>query len=374
MSIEIKRVTSKSDMLKFIKFPLKLYKNNPYFIPALNFDELNTFNPKKNPAFDFCEADCFLALKNGEVVGRTAAILNKDVNKYWKQEHARFGWFDVIDDIEVTKALIETVEEWAREKGMKAIKGPLGFCDLDPEGMLVHGFDQLGTLATIYNYDYYPKHLEQLGFSKDIDWKEFLVDIPDQISDRYTRMADILANKYDLHIAKLKSNRQLIKQYGEKIFQLWNETYNVLYGFAPLTKRQEKYYIGIYLSLIRIDLISLIVDKNDDIIGFGISLPSLSKALQKAKGKLFPFGFLHILKAMRKNDTVDLYLMGVRPDYQQKGVISMIFADLVPTYIKNGYRLAETNPELEHNGKIQALWAEFGPRHHKTRRVFIREI
>jgi len=374
MSIEIKRVTSKSDMQKFVKLPLKLYKNHPYFVPALTFDELNTFNPKKNPAFDFCEADCFLAIRNGEVVGRIAAILNNDVNHFWKQEHARFGWFDVIDDIEVTKALIATVEEWAREKGMKALKGPLGFCDLDQEGMLVHGFDQLGTFATIYNYDYYPRHFEQLGFTKDVDWKEFLIGIPDQLSDRYTRMADILARKYDLHMAKLTSNRQLVKQYGKKIFQLWNETYNVLYGFAPLTKRQEKYYIGIYLSMLRIELISLIVDKDDEVVGFGISMPSLSKALQKSKGSLFPFGFLHILKSMRKNDTVDLYLMGVRPDYQQKGLIAMIIADLAPKYIKNGYKQAESNPELELNGKIQAIWAEFGPRHHKTRRVFIRDI
>lgn len=374
MSLEIKRVTSRRDMKRFINLPLRLYKNNPYYVPALTFDELNTFNPKKNPAFDFCEADCFIAIRDGEVVGRIAAILNKDVNKYWKQRHARFGWFDVIDDIEVTKALIETVEKWAKERGMTAIKGPLGFCDLDHEGMLIEGFDQPGTFATIYNYEYYPRHLEQLGFTKEVDWKEFLVNIPTELPDRFTRMADILAKKYDLRIAELKSNRQLVNQYGRKLFNLWNETYNVLYGFAPLTERQMNYYIKLYLSLIRLDLISLIVDKNDDIIGFGISMPSLTRAFQKAKGRLFPFGFIHLLKAMRKNDKVDLYLMGIRPDYQQKGLIAMIFAHLVPNFIRNGYRLAETNPELEHNGRIQALWSEFEPRHHKTRRVFIREI
>lgn len=361
-------------MLKFIKLPLRLYKNNPYFVPALTFDEINTFNPKKNPAFDFCEADCFIAVRDNQVVGRIAAILNKDVNEYWKQSHVRFGWFDVIDDIEVTKALINAIETWGKEKGLTTLKGPLGFCDLDHEGMLINGFDQMGTFATIYNHDYYPKHFEQLGFTKDVDWKEYLIDIPTEISDRYSRMADLLARKYDLHIAKLTSNRQLVKQYGSKLFQLWNETYNVLYGFAPLTERQVKYYINLYLSLIRVDLISLIIDKNDEVIGFGISMPSLSKALQKAKGNLFPFGFLHLLMAMRKNDTVDLYLMGIRPDFQQKGLISMIFADLVPHYIKNGYKLAETNPELENNGRIQALWSEFAPRHHKTRRIFIRDI
>ncbi len=374
MSLEIKRVTNRSDMMRFVKLPLRLYKNNPCYVPALTFDEINTFNPKKNPAFEFCEADCFIAIRDGKVVGRIAAILNKDVNKFWKQSHARFGWFDVIDDLEVSKALLETVEQWAKDKGMTAIKGPLGFCDLDHEGMLIHGFDQVGTFATIYNYDYYPKHLEQLGFTKDVDWKEYLIDIPTELPDRFTRMADILAKKYDLHMAKLTSNKQLVRQYGKKLFQLWNETYNVLYGFAPLTDRQVTYYIKLYLSLIRLDLISLIVDKNDDIIGFGISLPSLTEAFQKANGRLFPFGFIHLLKAMRKNNKVDLYLMGIRPDYQQKGLIAMIFAHLVPNFIRNGYRVAETNPELEHNGRIQALWSEFGPRHHKTRRVFIREF
>ncbi|MDP4277920.1 MAG: GNAT family N-acetyltransferase [Bacteroidota bacterium] len=374
MSIEIKKVSSAKEMKLFIQFPLKLYAKNPYYVPALTFDEKNTFNPKKNPAFDFCEADCFLAFRDGKVVGRIAGLLNKDTNKWWKQEHARFGWFDVIDDIEVTKALIEAVENWAREKGMKSLKGPLGFCDLDPEGMLVEGYDQVGTFATIYNYPYYKDHIEQLGYQKDVDWKEFLINIPDTLPERYTRVGEILAKKYDLHMAKVKSNRDLVKRYGNKIFALWNHTYDVLYGFAPLTERQIKYYISLYLPLARLDLISLILDKDDEIIGFGIALPSLSHAFQQSRGKLFPFGFLHLLKAMYKNDKVDLYLMGVRPDFQQKGLISMIFAQMVPNFIKNGYKLAETNPELEHNGKIQALWSEFNPEHHKTRRVYIKDL
>lgn len=374
MSIEIKKVSSRKELKEFTRFALRLYKNNPYYIPSLTFDELNTFDPKKNPAFDFCEADFFLAIRDGEIVGRIAAILNKDTNKWWKQEHARFGWFDVIDDIEVSRALIETVEQWARDKGMKSLKGPLGFCDLDHEGMLVDGFDQIGTFATIYNYPYYPVHMEQLGYQKDVDWKEFLITIPDQIPERYTRMAAIVSEKYDLHLAQFKNSNDLVKRYGQKIFNLWNDTYNVLYGFAPLTDRQVKYYIKMYLSLLRSELVSIIVDKDDNVIGMGISIPSLSKAFQKSKGKLLPFGFIHLLKALRKNDTVDLYLMGIHPDYQGKGLNSMIFADLVPKYIKNGYKFAETNPELEKNGRIQVLWSEFNPRHHKTRRVFIKDL
>jgi GNAT superfamily N-acetyltransferase len=374
MHLEIKEVHTAKELRDFIHFPLKLYKNDPYYVPSLNFDEKNTFNSKKNPAFDFCESTCFLAIRDGEIVGRIAAILNKDTNKFWKQEHARFGWFDVIDDIEVTKALIEVAENWAKAKGMKALKGPLGFCDLDHEGMLIEGFDEMGTFATIYNYDYYPKHLEKLGFHKDVDWKEYQITMPDQMPGRYARMAAIVSEKYNLHTVKFKKASELVKTYGAKIFKLWNDTYNVLYGFAPLTDRQVKYYIKMYLSLARADLISLIIDKDDNVVGMGIAIPSLSKAFQKANGKILPFGFIYLLKALRKNDIVDLYLMGIHPDYQGKGLNAIIFADLVPIFIKNGYKLAETNPELEKNGRIQVLWSEFDKRQHRRRRVFIKEF
>ena len=374
MAVEIKEVTSLKDLKKFIKFNLELYKDNAFVAPPLIADELVTLRKEKNPAFDFCESTCFLAIRDGEIVGRIAAILNKDTNKFWKQEHARFGWFDVIDDLEVTKALIEVAENWAKAKGMKAIKGPLGFCDLDHEGMLIEGFDEMGTFATIYNYDYYPKHLEKLGFHKDVDWKEYQITMPDQMPGRYARMAAIVSGKYNLHTVKFKKASELVKTYGAKIFKLWNDTYNVLYGFAPLTDRQVKYYIKMYLSLARADLISLIIDKDDNVVGMGIAIPSLSKAFQKANGRILPFGFIYLLKALRKNDIVDLYLMGIHPDYQGKGLNAIIFADLVPIFIKNGYKLAETNPELEKNGRIQVLWSEFDKRQHRRRRVFIKEF
>jgi hypothetical protein len=250
----------------------------------------------------------------------------------------------------------------------------MGFTDMDHAGMLVEGFDIIGTFATLYNYPYYPKHLEQLGYAKDVDWQEFRINMPDQLPERFQRMASIVAQKYELHTVKYKSLRKLVKKYGEKIFKLWNDTYKVLYGFSPLTDKQVAYYIKMYLSFVRPDLISIIVDKEDNVVGMGITLPSLSKAFQKANGKIFPFGFIPLLKALRKNDVVDLYLMGVHPDYQGKGVNAMIFADLTPIFIKNGYKIAETNPELETNTKVQLLWSDLSPKQVRTRRVFKKEL
>jgi hypothetical protein len=374
MSLEIKEVHSAKELKAFVKFPLKLYRNHPFNIPALTFDEINTFDSKKNPAFDFCEAACFVAVRDGKIVGRIAAFLNRNANKFWNQKRARFGWFDMIDDIEVTKALLETVEQWAKARGMNAITGPMGFTDLDHAGMLVEGFDLIGTFATLYNYPYYPQHMEKLGYRKDADWKEFRIQMPKALPERYARMAAIVSEKLDLRVVKFNSSKKLVRSYGEKIFRLWNDTYNILYGFSPLTDRQVKYYIKMYLSFIRPDLISLVVDKKDNVIGMGIAIPSLSKAFQKANGRILPFGFLPLMNALRKNDLVDLYLMGVHPDFQGKGVNALIFADLVPIFIKNGYKMAETNPELEENTRVQALWGDLNPEQVRTRRVYIKDL
>jgi GNAT superfamily N-acetyltransferase len=374
MSLEIREVRTAGEMKKFVKFALKLYDGNPYHVPALTFDEINTFDAKKNPAFDFCEEIRFLAYREGKIVGRIAGFINHNANKWWKVQNVRFGWFDVVDDVEVSKALLDAVSVWGKKKGMNALTGPMGFTDMDHAGMLVEGYDLIGTFATLYNYPYYPKHMEALGLTKDVDWKEFHIPMPEALPERYTRMANIVAQKYGLRTVKFTSLKQLVKCYGEKIFKLWNDTYNVLYGFSPLTDRQVTYYIKMYLSFVRPDLISIIVDQNDDVVGMGITLPSLSKAFQKANGKIFPFGFIPLMKALKKNDVVDLYLMGIHPDYQGKGVNAMIFADLVPIFIKNGYRFAETNPELELNSKVQLLWSDFNPQHVRTRRVFKKEL
>lgn len=374
MSLEIREVHSPKGMKTFVKFPLSLYKNHPQYVPALVFDDLATLDPKKNPAYDFCESICFLAYRDGKLVGRIAGLINHNANKGWNVKNVRFGWFDVIDDLEVSKALLDAVAGWGRKKGMDEITGPLGFTDMDPEGMLLEGYDLVGTLATIYNYPYYPVHLEKLGFEKEVDWKEYRITIPETIPDRYNRMAAIVAEKFGLRTVKEKSLKNLVRLYGEKLFKLVNETYNVLYGFSTLTERQMKYYIKMYLSFARTDLISIIVDKDENVVGMGITMPSLSKAMQKSKGSLFPFGFIHMLKALKKNDVVDFYLMAVHPDYQNKGVSAMIFADLYPSFHKNGYKMAETNPELETNSKIQLLWSEFNPQPVRRRRVFKKKL
>jgi GNAT superfamily N-acetyltransferase len=374
MSLEIREVRTAKEMKAFVKFALKLYKNHPYHVPALTFDEINTFDPKQNPAFDFCECSCFLAYRDGKIVGRIAAFINHNANKWWKVKNARFGWFDMVDDLEVSEALLTSVETWGKVRGMDAMTGPMGFTDMDHAGMLVEGFDIIGTFATLHNYPYYPQHMDKLGFIKDVDWKEFRIVLPAELPERFARMARVVGEKLELHTVKCKSSHRLVKRYGEKIFKLWNDTYNVLYGFSPLTDRQVKYYIKMYLSFIRPELISVVVDKNDTVVGMGITLPSLSKAFQKAKGGIFPFGWYHIMKALKKNNLVDLYLMGVHPNYQGKGVNSLIFADLVPIFLKNGYKMAETNPELEENTKVQALWGDLNPQHVRTRRVYKRKI
>jgi hypothetical protein len=374
MSLEIKEVLSAKELKAFVKFSQKLYKDHPYHVPPLIFDEINTFDPKKNPAFDFCESTCFVALKDKKIVGRIAAFINHNANKWWKVKNVRFGWFDFIDDYEVSAALLNAAQEWGRAKGMTAATGPMGFTDLDHAGMQIEGFDMIGTFATLYNYPYYPEHLTRLGYVKDVDWKEFRIPMPSALPDRFDRMANIVSEKYNLRTVKCKSSRELVKKYGEKIFRLWNETYNILYGFSPLTDRQVQYYVKMYLSLVRPDLISIVVDKDDEVVGMGITIPSLSKAFQKANGRLFPFGFLYLMNAIKKNDLVDLYLMGVHPNYQGKGVNALIFADLVPIFIKNGYKMAETNPELEENTKVQALWGDLNPQHVRTRRVFKKEL
>jgi hypothetical protein len=374
MSLEIREVRSAKEMRAFVKFALTLYKNDPFHIPALTFDEINTFDPKKNPAFEFCESVCFLAIRDKKIVGRIAGFINFNANKWWNTQNARFGWFDVIDDLEVSKALLDTVEAWGKKKGMTALTGPMGFTDMDHAGMLIEGFDLIGTFATLYNFPYYPVHMEKLGYVKEVDWKEFQIQMPEQLPERFQRMADIVSQKYGLRVVKEKSLRKLVKRYGEKIFKLWNDTYNILYGFSPLTDKQVQYYIKMYLSFVRPDLICVVVDKEDTVVGMGITLPSLSKAFQKAKGKIFPFGFIPLLKALRKNDIVDLYLMGVHPNYQGKGVNALIFSDLTPTFIKNGYKMAETNPELETNTKVQLLWSDLSPQHVRSRRVFKKEL
>lgn len=376
MAILIKKVSNKKDLKRFIRFNYELYKNNPYSVPDLYDDMVGTFSTEKNAAFEFCEADYFLAYKDDKLVGRVAAIINRRANETWNKKEVRFGWIDFVDDPEVSKALLDTVEVWGKERGMEAIVGPLGFTDMDAEGMLVEGFDQLSTMATIYNYPYYPQHMERLGFEKEADWVEYKLTVPDKLPEKFVRISEIILQKYNLKIRKLKRSEIKEKNYGQKIFDLINEAYAPLYGYSKMTQGLINQYIKTYLPIIDLRMVSLVEDEAGELVAVGISMPSLSKALQKAKGKMLPFGWFHLLKALfvKKPDVLDLLLVGVKPEYQSKGVNALLFYDLVPTYQKMGFKYGESNPELELNKKVQAQWSAFESVQHKRRRAFRKSI
>lgn len=377
MSVEIKKVSTPRELKKFIRFNYEFYKGNPYSVPDLYDDMLSTFSPAKNAAFDFCEADYFLALREGKIVGRVAAIINHRANETWGRKCVRFGWIDFIDDPEVSSALIDTVKEWGRQRGMEEIEGPLGFTDMDAEGMLIEGFDQLSTMATIYNYPYYPQHMERLGMEKSADWVEMKIYIPDEIPEKHRRISDIIQRKYDLHIRKLTSKKEVRESgIGHEIFRLINEAYAPLFGFSKMTEKQIDQYVNMYVPVLDLRMVTIIENADKEIVGVGISMASLSRALQKAKGKLWPFGWYHLLKALvwKRPKVLDLLLVGIRPDYQGKGVNALLFTDLIPVYQKLGFEYAESNPELEANDKVQNQWQYFKTEQHKRRRAYKAKI
>ena len=379
-SVQIKRVETKKDLKDFIEFHYDLYEGNQYDAPNLYSDELNTLSRDKNAAFDFCEAEYFLALKEGKVVGRVAAIINNRANEKWKKKDVRFGWIDFIDDIEVTSALLKAVEDYGKEKGMTSIVGPLGFTDMDPEGMLTWGFDQLGTMATIYNYNYYPQHMEKLGgWEKDNDYVEYRLDVPETAPEKYTKIAEMVEKRYNLHARKLTKKEIFEGGYGKKLFDLINVTYAHLYGFSELTDRQIDQYVKMYFPLADLDLITVIEDGNKDnqLVGLAITIPSLTRALQKCRrGRLFPFGWWHLLRAIKfhKTEVVDLLLIGVLPEYRSKGANALVFADLIPRYVKYGFKWGETHVEMETNESVQSQWGPLDPIMHKKRRCYRKQI
>ena len=373
MEISIKKVTTKSDLRKFINYPYSLYKGNNYWCPPVRFDEKNTLSRTKNPAFEFCEAEYFLAYRGKEIVGRVAAIINYKANERWNEKLVRFGWIDFIDDLKVTEKLLETVTNWGKEKGMTGIHGPMGFSDMDYEGMLIKGFDEQGTLATIYNYPYYPEHMTLLGFEKAADWLQYEFDVPQEIPEKVERVSKLMQEKYKLHIVDAKKAKDLLP-YAAKMFVLLNQAFKDLYGFTELTQKQIDMYVKAYFGFIRPEFVSLVVDEKDDIVGFGVSMPSLTKALRKANGKLLPFGFIHILRAMKKNNVIDMYLNGVRPDYHGKGVNSLYYNEMHKAYIKHGIRWAISNPQLDDNVKALSIWKNFNGRQHIIRRCWVKHF
>ncbi|MEP7109859.1 MAG: hypothetical protein ABI760_17820 [Ferruginibacter sp.] len=373
MSILVKEVVNKKDLKRFVNYPYDLYRDHRYFVPPLRFDEENTLRKDKNPAFDYCEARYWLAYKDKKVVGRIAGILNRSYIEKWQNKYMRFGWFDFEEDEEVVRALIGQVENWAREKGMVAVHGPLGFTDLDHEGMLIEGFDQVGTLATLYNYPYYPRLIEGLGFTKDVDWLEYKIKVPQVMPPNLERIALVVKERLGLTVVWAKKSKEILP-YASEVFQLINSAFSDLYGVVPLTEKQIRYYTKQYFSFIRPDFVSLITDKDGRLVAFGITMPSLSKALQKSGGRLFPFGFIHLLIAIKKNTLGDLYLVAVDKKLQGKGVNAILMYEITKVYMENGFKYAESNPELETNSNVQSMWQYYDVQQHKRRRCFIKHL
>ena len=374
--IEIRAVQPvKSELRKYVQFGIDLYHGNPYYVPPLVFDDINTLTPEKNPAFEFCRAQSFMAYRDNVAVGTITAIINNAANAKTGKKIVRFGFMDFIDDKDVVNALFKAVEVWGRHNGMDTMVGPMGFTDMDPEGMLIEGFEEMGTMATIYNYPYYQRHMKRMGFVKEADWVEYRITVPDKVPDKYMRIADIVKRKFNLRVLEYTSRKRLKDEYGQAIFQLINNAYKDLYGFVELTPRQIDHYIAMYLDMLRLQDVALIVDAEGTLVGVGISMPSLSEALRRCEGKLFPTGWYYVLKAIRGgSDVVDLMLVAIRPDYQGKGVNALLFSHLLPNYIKNGYKFAESNVELEGNENVQKQWEYFERRQHRRRRAWSRKI
>lgn len=376
MSVEIKKVTNKEMLKQFVHFSIDLYEGNEYFVPPLVYDELATLNREKNPAFDHCDAAYFMAYRDGVLVGRIAVIINFKANDTWKERNARFGFVDFIDDNEVVDALFGAAESWARFRGMEKIHGPMGFTDMDHEGMLVEGFDKLSTMQTLYNYPYYPVHMERLGYVKDQDWVEYLISIPDGIPERYQRASEIVKRRFRLNVVHLPDKNEVMK-YAHDVFRLINKAYKNLYGYVELTEKQIDYYVDMYIPMLRLEFLTLVTRQEDNkLIGVGIGLPSLAKALQKAKGHFIPTGWFHLYRALKgkNNDVLDLLLIAVDPEYQGKGVNALLFNEFIPAANQLGMKYAESNPELEVNNKVRSMWDDLETKHTKTRRAYIKNL
>lgn len=376
MAVTIKQVQGRKDLKDFVAFPVRLFKDMPGYVPSIFFDEMDTLDPKKNPVYEFCETALFLAYKDDKLVGRVAAILNKKANKEWNHNEIRYGWLDFIDDREVSQALMDAVIEYGRQKGMDTVTGPLGFTDFDPEGMLVEGFEHLSTMALRHSFPYYKDHMEAMGFEKEIDWLEFKVFMPDQIPEKITRVAELVEQRYNLHMRKVTRKEIRQEGIGYKIFDLINETYSKLYNFTILPKKVVDSYVNFYLGLLNLDFITLVEDEQKNLIGFGICMPSITRALKKCNGKIFPLGWYYVLRSMyfKYEESLELLLIAVKPEYKKRGVNALIFADICKRASAAGFKYAETNAELETNLDMQTQWGSFEREQTKRRRIYKKSI
>lgn len=375
--ISIKRVENKHEMDEFVQFPKRLYKNNPYYVPDLETDIYDTFDPSKNAGLEFTDIQPFLAYNaHGNVVGRIAGIINHRANKKWHTRNVRFGFIEFIDDLKVSSSLLAAVEKWGKERGMEQIQGPLGICDFDKEGMLIEDFDQLGSMVTIYNPPYYPQHMENLGYQKEVDWVQICIEIPKEVPEKYVRVANLSKEMFGLKVRKLTNSDIYQKGYGRKIFKVLNEAYAPLFGYAELSDKQIDEFVNHYLPLIDKKLIPVVENAQGEVIGVAITMGSLSRALQKSNGNLFPFGWFHLIRALKwkREEKVEMLLVGIRPDYQGLGINALFFNDLIPIYNAYHFRYAETGPQLEDNVKELSQWKALNPTYTKRRRCYKKKL
>ena len=374
MSINIIEVTSKKNLKKWVEFPNQLYKDNKYYVPFLSIDEIETFTKGKNPAYEYCQTKLFLAYKDNKIVGRIAGLVNHAYNKKWDKNSIRFTRFDFVDDYEVSKALFDRVVNWGKELGYTSIMGPIGFHDLDHEGMLVEGFDELNMSITFYNHPYYLTHMQNLGLVKDIDWVEYQILVPNEADPRIEKLCNRILERNNFSLVTYKKRKDLLDDANEAM-KLIDIAFSHLYGTVPLTDKVIKQMIDGYIKLVNLNYLCSIKNSEGKIIGFAILVPSIAKAVKKSKGKLFPLGIFRMLKALYgKNDTLEMFLIGVEPEYQKIGIPAIMMNEMIKVCAKNNVKICETGPELETNLNVQGLWKSFECRQHKRRRCFIKEI
>lgn len=367
--ITIRQVASRRQWSQFFDVPNNLYRDNPYYIPTLVYDERWNFDPKRNPAYEYVDSIAFLAYKDGVIVGRIAALINNKLNKLHEMRQMRFTRFDVIDDMDVTRKLFEAITSWGRERGMDSIIGPIGFSDLDKQGLLVDGFDQKGMFITLYNHPYYQKHLEELGFEKDVDWVEYKVFVPEEPDARIERICDIARKRHGYELLSFNKKKEVIP-YARQMFHMYNDSFANLYGFCPLSDGQIDMAIKQFFSLVSLEYVFIVVDRQKSVIGFGIMVPSLADAVKRSNGRLFPLGLLRIMQALRSHEVLDMYLIAVKPEYLGRGVNAVIMNEGIKRAIANGVKVAETGPELEDNDNVQSQWKAFKTIRHKRRRCY----
>ena len=376
MAVEIKQITTNSELKQFVRFGNEFYKDCEYFCPQLIADELDVFNPEKNPAHEVCEHILFMAYRDKKPVGRIAGIINHAANAKWNVKKVRFGWIDFIDDQEVSFALLDAVAQWGKDKGMDLLNGPVGMTDFDHQGLLIEGYDYLAPMASLYNYPYYVRHIEAYGLAKEADWIEYQIDPQVELPERFSRMDKIVRERTKVRVDKVQSCKELVKKYGMQYMDVIDVAYQKLYNFQPLSDRQKKYYCDSYFPLLNFDFVTLVVNEQDEVVGVGVGMPDISNALRKCKGKLFPFGWYHLQKALRAKqmDTFDLLIIAIRPDYQDRGLNAVIIADQHPYFVKYGIKHVETTAILETNTKNQSHWEMFPHKIHKRRRAYVKEI